>query len=182
MCLGCLPEITPHLLVGPVQRPLLFAGGPPRCTASGRRVTGTPQRGHTHYTGIWKEDRTMVQHRSKWHQQLISLLMERKWNQTLHIAPHYVVRYEQRESYIKSKHVTKWRAECEGRCGGHTPVFRWWIFTFLSLWKISVWIKLTNRDWGGVSLSLHCGPDREKEKRRKTAGAKKEHELSSSWP
>lgn len=37
MCLGCLPEITPHLLIGHVQRPLLFAGGPPRCTAPGGR-------------------------------------------------------------------------------------------------------------------------------------------------
>lgn len=35
VCLGRLPEITPHLLVGPVQRPLLLAGGPPCCTAPG---------------------------------------------------------------------------------------------------------------------------------------------------
>lgn len=33
--LGRLPEIVPHFLVGPVQRPLLFAGGPPRRAAPG---------------------------------------------------------------------------------------------------------------------------------------------------
>lgn len=40
MRLGRLPEIVPHFLVGPVQRPLLFAGGPPRRAASGGRSTG----------------------------------------------------------------------------------------------------------------------------------------------
>lgn len=35
MSLGSLPEIVPHLLVGPVQRALLLTGGPPCCTAPG---------------------------------------------------------------------------------------------------------------------------------------------------
>lgn len=49
MCLGRLPEIIPHLLIGPVQRPLLLTGGPPCCAAPGGRQTGTPQRGATCY-------------------------------------------------------------------------------------------------------------------------------------
>lgn len=51
--LGRLPEIVPHFLVGPVQRPLLFAGGPPRRAApgggGGGGGTGVPQRRSTRY-------------------------------------------------------------------------------------------------------------------------------------
>lgn len=45
--LGCLPEIAPHFLVGPVQRPLLLAAGPPGCAAPGG--AGGEQKGHTRY-------------------------------------------------------------------------------------------------------------------------------------
>lgn len=36
MSLSRLPEVAPHLLVGPVQGALLLAGGPPCCAAPGR--------------------------------------------------------------------------------------------------------------------------------------------------
>lgn len=44
--LGRLPEIAPHLLVGPVHRSLLLAGGPPSCAASEEVKQG---QGHSFY-------------------------------------------------------------------------------------------------------------------------------------
>lgn len=84
------------------------------------------------------------------------------------------------EPKIKAKSVTQRRitAPPAGRRGGHTPVFRWWVFTLFSFWKISAGIKLTNRDGGRVSLSLHCGPDRGGEKNRKVVSAKSKRRIS----
>lgn len=41
---GRLPEIAPHLFIGPVHRTLLLAGGPPSCAASEEVKQG---QGHT---------------------------------------------------------------------------------------------------------------------------------------
>lgn len=47
MGLSRLPEVAPHLLIGPVQGSLLFTGGPPCCTAPARRQTGEDTQTHT---------------------------------------------------------------------------------------------------------------------------------------
>lgn len=98
---------------------------------------------------------------------------KRKFNWNANIPPCYAVQDEFRakadEFRAKDRDLNKklsmWAGDYErgGRCGGHTPVFRWRIFALLSLWKVSVGIELTNGDWGRVSLSLHCGPDKEGE-------------------
>lgn len=58
--LSRLPEIVPHFLVGPVQRPLLFAGGPPHCAAPGggvhRRATEKTRSLFSYHANIYKDD------------------------------------------------------------------------------------------------------------------------------
>lgn len=105
--------------------------------------------------------------------QLIPLL-KRRGNLTETLTSH-LVEFRARADEFRAKDrdlnkkLSMWAGDYErgGQCGGHTPVFRWWIFAFLSLWKVSVGIELTNGDWGRVSLSLHCGPDKEGEARGK---------------
>lgn len=103
VCLGRLPEITPHLLVSPVQRPLLLAGGPPRCAAPGggcvvRHTTESTHSLPPHYTNIFNESvkhscRNTAQVRAAMRlnlTKLIDSLVNRKLNHRLNVAPHYV--------------------------------------------------------------------------------------------
>lgn len=56
MRLSRLPEIVPHFLVGPVQHPLLFAGGPPRRAAPGGGATEKTHSLFSHYVNIYDDD------------------------------------------------------------------------------------------------------------------------------